>query len=191
MPIQACAMPQPVRSTRNRNHRRKGAELLEFTMALLPMLAMMFLLLDVAWAIFVKSTLEYAVRSGVRYGITITGTEATAASSNMTAMVKSTVQSNALGLLGGASGLAYIKVHYYQPPAPNSNGSLTDVSTQTDGNAGLNVMQVSIEGYALPSLVPRIYGWNRAADDTGSSIGAVAADLIEPTQDSPPIGTAP
>ena len=126
---------------------RKGAETIEFTLAFLPLVAMMFVLVDSAWAIFVKSTLEYAVRAGVRQGITITGTQATAASSNQTAMVKAIVQGNSVGLLSGASGLSKIKVNYFLPPAPNSNGAMTDVSNQTDGNAGLNVMQVSVQGY--------------------------------------------
>jgi hypothetical protein len=170
---------------------RKGSELVEFTLAFLPLLAIMFVLVDCAWAIFVKSTLEYAVRAGVRQGITITGTQATAASSNQTAMVKSIVQGNSLGVLSGASGLAKIKVHYFQPPAPNSNAAMTDVSSQINGNAGLNIMQVSIEGYAVPSLVPRIFSWKTAADNSAIAIAAIAADLIEPGQDSPPIGTAP
>ena len=170
---------------------RRGAETVEFTLAFLPLLAVMFVLVDSAWAIFVKSTLEYAVRAGVRQGITITGTQATAASSNQTAMVKAIVQENALGLLSGAAGLAKIKVNYFLPPAPNSNGAMTDVSNQTDGNAGLNVMQVSVQGYALPSLTPRIFSWKTAADGSAIALDAVAADLIEPGQDSPPIGTAP
>jgi Flp pilus assembly protein TadG len=170
---------------------RKGAETIEFTLAFLPLLGMMFLLVDSAWAIFVKSTLEYAVRAGVRQGITITGTQATAANSNQTAMIKAIVQQNSLGLLSGATGLGMIKVHYFLPPAPNSNGAMTDVSTQSNGNAGLNLMQVSVEGYSLPSMVPRISTWKTAADGSAMSVSAIAADLIEPGQDSPPIGPAP
>jgi len=191
MPIYAHAMPQATRPARRGNRRRKGAELIEFTLAFLPLVVMMFALLDSAWAIFEKSTLEYAVRAGVRYGITITGTEATAASSNQTAMVKSDVQSNALGLLSGASGLACIKVNYFLPPAASSNGTMTDVSTLTNGNAPLNVMQVSIQGYSVHSLVPRIFNWKGPDDSANVSIAAIAADLIEPGTDSPPIGTAP
>jgi Flp pilus assembly protein TadG len=170
---------------------RKGSETIEFTLAFLPLVAMLFLLIDSAWAIFVKSTLEYAVRMGVRQGITITGTQATAAHSNQTAMVKSIVQNNSMGLLSGSTGLGMIKVHYFLPPAPNSDGAMTDVSTLTNGNAGLNLMQVSIEGFTLTSPVPRIFSWKTAADGSTVSVGAIAADLIEPGMDSPPIGTAP
>jgi Flp pilus assembly protein TadG len=174
-----------------RSRRRKGAETIEFALTFLPFVAMLFLLVDSAWAIFAKSTLEYAVRAGVRQGITITGTQATAAGSNQTAMVKAIVQSNALGLLSGATGLSEIKVNYFLPPAPGSNGAMTDVSTQTNGNAPLNVMQVSVQGYSIASLVPRMFSWKTKGDGSAMAIGAVAADLIEPGSDSPPIGTAP
>src|SRR5579871_2304962 len=113
---------------------RKGAETIEFTLCILPLLCMLFILVDIAWSVFAKSTLEYAVRSGLRYGITVTGTEATAASSNLTSMVKTVVQNNALGLLTGSSGLGKIKVHYFQPPTAGSTGSVTDVSTSSTGN---------------------------------------------------------
>jgi Flp pilus assembly protein TadG len=165
--------------------------MLEFTLALLPLLIMIFVLLDASWAIFVKSTLAFAVRSGVRVGITITGTQATAAGSDLTTMVKNTVQRNALGLLAGSTGLAKIKVNYFQPPAAGSNAAAVDVSAQSSGNNPLNIMQVSIQGFSLGPLVPRIFGWRTPVDKSTTSIGAVAADLIEPSRDPPPIGAAP
>ncbi len=165
--------------------------MLEFTLTFLPYIAMTFVLLDVSWAVFVKATLEYAVRAAVRQGITITGTEATAAGSTLTAMVKSIVQQKSLNILKGTTGLSYIKVHYFQPPAAGSIGPATDVSTQANGNTPPNIMQVSVEGYPLPALLPRIYSWHQAPDTSATSIGAVAADNIEPSNDVPPIGTAP
>lgn len=165
--------------------------MLEFTLALLPLLMMIIVLLDASWAIFVKSTLAYAVRTGVRQGITITGTQATAAGSNLTLMVKTTVQRNALGMLAGDAGLAKIKVNYFLPPIPGSNAAALDVSAQTNGNAALNIMQVSIQGFSLGPLVPRIFGWKAPLDTSRTAIGAVAADLIEPSRDPPPIGAAP
>ena len=174
-----------------RSKKSKGAEQLEFTFVFLPMMAMVLVLLDAAWGIFVKSTLEYAVRAGVRYGITVTGTQASTAGSDLTAMVKAVVQRNALGLLGGDSGLAKIKVHYFQPPAPGSTAAAVDVSAQSNGNAPLNIMQVSIQGFGLRALVPRLFGLGQRPDATGTQIAAIAADLIEPSRDPPPIGAAP
>jgi Flp pilus assembly protein TadG len=174
-----------------RAQRCSGAEMLEFTVTFLPMLVMVFYLLDVSWAIFAKSSLEYAVRAGVRYGITVTGTQATAAKSDLTSMVKAVVQRNAMGLLAGSGGLAKIKVNYLQPPASGSGSAPTDVSTQTYGNSPGNVMQVSIQGFTLAPLAPRIFTWNQLPDTKASPLSAIAADLIEPSNDLPPIGTAP
>jgi hypothetical protein len=163
----------------------------EFTITFLPMLVMVFYLLNVSWAIFAKSSLEYAVRVGVRYGITVTGTQATAAKSDLTTMVKAMVQANAMGLLPGANGLLKIKVNYLQPPAPNTASAPTDVSKQNYGNSPGNILQISIQGFTLLPLAPRIFTWNQLPDKSASPLSAIAADLIEPSNDLPPIGSAP
>jgi hypothetical protein len=171
--------------------------MLEFTLAFLPLLAMTTVLIDVAWGIYAKATLASAVRAGLRVGITTTGEQALTAgpggtASDLTTMVKKAVQSNALGLLPGASGLAKIQVHYFQPPAVNSTSPLTDVSgVRPGGNSPLNIMQVSVEGFSLHPLIPRFFGWRQAPDNADSNINVVAADLIEPSRDVPPIGLAP
>src|ERR1039457_5523289 len=151
-----------------KSKRRRGAEVLEFTFAFLPLMLMIIVLLDASWAIFVKSTLAFAVRSGVRLGITITGTQATAAGSDLTSMVKANVQSNSLGLLSGATGLAKIKVNYLQPPAPGSTSAAVDVSGHSGGNTPLNIMQVSIPGYSLKPLIPRFFSWKTAIDNSAT-----------------------
>ena len=172
-----------------RRNRRKGAEFLEFTLVFLPMLGMILVLMDISWAVFAKSTLEYAVRRGVRTGITITGTQATAAGGCLTDIVKNTVQARALGLLSGSSGLSKIKVNYFLPSGTGT--AATDVSSQADGNKPLNIMQVSVQGFALKALTPRIWTWKQSADTGATPIYAAAADLIEASRDVPCIGTAP
>lgn len=151
---------------------------------------MLLVIIDASWAIFAKSTLQYAVRTGVRYGITVTGTQATAAGETLTQMVKATVQSNALGLLRGTTGLSYIQVHYLAQDSTSSTG-VTDVSTQSNGNAPGNIMQVEIVNFPLPALTVRIYGWLQKADSSATPINVVSADEIEPSGDVPPIGVAP
>jgi hypothetical protein len=155
------------------------------------MTMMIFVLLDMSWAFFAKSTLNYAVRTGLRYGITVTGTQASAAGSNLVAMVKGNVQQNALGLLSGSAGLAKIKVHFYAPPAPGTNAAPTLVDNQADANKPLNIMQVSVEGFALAPLLPRLFGLYQPIDKTASSITATSYDMIEPSRDVPPKGVAP
>jgi len=175
----------------HRSKGRRGAELLEFTLALLPLLMMIFLLLDACWGMFVKSTLAFAVHAGLRLGITITGTQATTMGADLTSIVKAEVQRNAMGLLAGASGLAKIKVNYLQPPGSGSTAAAVDVSAQNNGNAPLNIMQVSVQGFALGALMPRMFGLHTSVDNAATVINAIAADLIEPSRDVPPIGAAP
>ncbi len=173
---------------------RRGAELLEFTLVLLPLLAMTFVLLDAAWAIFEKSTMAYAVRAGLRVGVTTTGKQADDAKSDLTTMVKNSVQSSAGGLLGHSSidpGWKNIKVHYYQPPEPGFSTPNKDMCDDPNGNKPGYIMTVSIEGYSLSPLVGRIFSWNQAVDNSASEVGAIAADLIEPSRDLPTKGSAP
>src|ERR1039458_3438852 len=107
----ARTTPRPLRKSR-RAGSRKGAEMLEFTFAFLPLTAMLILLIDASWAIYVQSTLAYAVHEGVRQGITIDATRA--AGTTLTAMVQTIVQNSSQGLLGGATNLAKIHVDYYR-----------------------------------------------------------------------------
>ena len=47
--------------------KRRGVELIEFTLVLLPLLGFIFLVLDLGWAIYKRATLQFAVREGCRY----------------------------------------------------------------------------------------------------------------------------
>lgn len=179
---------QPVRRRNGRGQR--GVEMVEFTLTLIPYLCILFVLLDASWAIFAKATLLYAVRTGVRNGITITGTQAATAGETLTQMVKDSVQANALGLLNGTN-RSYIQVHYLEEDPTNLQTGVTDVSTQSYGNNPGNIMQVSVNSYPLTALLPRIYTLFTPVDHNPSIITAVAADRIEPSGDVPPIGSAP
>ena len=173
-----------------RAKRCKGSELLEFSLMALPLLAMMTVLVDTAWAVFAESTLQRAVRIGVRSGVTLTAAQM-ATGACLTDTVKGIVQSNAFGLLNGG-GLAKIKINYYQPPQPNSTGPATDVSTQPNADAPGNIMKVSVQGFSLNPLMPRIYGGNIPVDNSSLVIVSVSsADIIEPSRNPPCVGTAP
>lgn len=176
-----------------RRRRRRGSELLEFTLVVVPLIAMITVLVDTAWSVFAESTLQRAVRLGVRTGVTLTASSPqVTAAGDLTTAVKQEVQNNALGLLNGASNYAKIKVNYYLPPAPQSAGSATDVSGQTNGDAAGNIMKVSVQNYSLNPLMPRIYGPHFAIDNSALVIASVSsADIIEPSRNPPPIGTAP
>jgi Flp pilus assembly protein TadG len=182
---------QIVRQVSQRRRRRsRGAELMEFTLTFLPMLAFVTVIADTAWAVWAKSTLQRAVRLGVRVGVTLTAAEMSNGAC-LTDTVKGVVQANSFGLLSGASGLAMIKVNYLQPPATGSNAAAVDVSNLATGNNGGNIMQVSVQNYSLAALMPRITSWNTAADKNPLVFSVNSADLIEPTNNQPCIGAAP
>ena len=164
--------------------------MLEFSLCFVPLLAMIGVTADAAWAIFAKSTLQRAVRVGVRTGVTLTAGQM-ASGACLTDTVKGTVQANSLGLLSGSSGLSMIKVNYYQPPEPNSSSAATDVSTQLNGDQPGNIMQVSVQNYSLVPLLPRLYQYYRPAERNPMVITVASADLIEPSRTPPCIGTAP
>ena len=166
--------------------RRRGSEAVEFTLVLMPLLILVLTLVDTAWAVFAKACLQRAVRIGVRTGVTLTASQM-ASGACLTDTVKGVVQQNALGLLNGSSGLAKLQVRYFQTPAPDSTGAVTDVSTQASGNQWGNIMQVSVVNYSLVPLSPRLF----PEDKSPLVITVRAADLIEPNSSPPCIGTAP
>lgn len=192
MQIQAEKVPSMAANAKIRVRRKgqRGTELIEFTLVLLPLLAVLFVILDASWAIFAKSTLLYAARTGVRYGITLTGTQATTAGKTLTQLVKDTVQANSRGILSGTTNRAYIQVHYLAQDSSSSTG-VTDVSTLSNGNAPGNLLQVSIVNFPFPALCVRIFTWATAPDKSSTALSVVSADRIEPSGDVPAIGTAP
>lgn len=197
-PKRRCPCARPPRR-RTRRERSSGAELIEFSMTLGPFLMLLTVIISISWAIFAKSSLQYAVKVGVREGITID--KVAAGSSDLTTMVKNIVVANSFGFLKNTS---LVHVHYYQPPSPSSSGNVTDVSscvagdstspcTPTQpGNSPGNIMVVSVDGYSLSPLVARIFSWN-SIDRSTTSLTVSSADLIEQldSNDLAPLGTAP
>jgi len=182
---------------RIRRRRSSGSQILEFTFVFLPLLAFTTVLLDTAWAVMAKATVQRAVRLAVRTGITLNASQMIG-SGCLTDTVKSAVQSNSLGLLNGATGLAYIKVNYYAPPV-NNTSAVTDVSTctatgpscTTIADVAGNIIQVSVQGLVVTPLMPRIFGFKIANDNAPLLVTVYAADVIEPHNNPPCVGTAP
>jgi Flp pilus assembly protein TadG len=189
------AISRPVSSIRRR--RSSGSQILEFTFVFLPLLAFTSVLLDTAWAVMAKATVQRAVRLAVRNGITLTASQMTG-SACLTDTVKGTVQSYSLGLLNGSTGLSYIKVNYYAPPVSNT-AAVTDVSActatsstcPTIADVAGNIIQVSVQGLSVTPLMPRIFGFKIANDNAPLLISVYSADVIEPHNNPPCVGTAP
>lgn len=187
--MQHMGTPPSTRAKGNR--RRKGVQLIEFTLVMVPLLSMIFVLVDTSWAVYAKATLQRAVREGVRTGITLTSGDMVSGAC-LTDTVKRIVQAKAFGFLAGSGGLSKIKVHYFEPPASTSTAAADDVSDQANGNKGGNIIEVSVQGFSLAALLPRIFGTQTGSVDKSPFVFSVyAADVIEPTTTPPCIGTAP
>jgi hypothetical protein len=147
---------------RPQRNRRRGVEIVEFTLVLLPLLGFTFLLLDLGWAVYKRATLQFAVREGCRFAITnrlVALTDANNKSYGMIDSVKSVVQTRAVGFLGSRPtdpGWASIQVRFYDP-----NSSLTTAlplptcgSATAQPNVGGNLVEVSVENYLARALAP-------------------------------------
>jgi len=152
-----------------RRKKSRAQSLVEFTLVVLPVMALIFLTMDTAWAIFARATLQHAAREGVRYAVTATPL----AGSCMNASIQQVVQQHSFGFIPVGSASTSVIVTYYDPT------TLTAVTGANSTAAG-NVVQVSIKGVSLRALGPL---WRNS---TPLSLGAQAADVMEASPTGPP-----
>jgi Flp pilus assembly protein TadG len=145
----------------------EGSNLVEFSLVILPLLAIVFLIMDSAWMIFAKASLQFAVREGVRYAVT----SQTMSGMGQDASIKTVVQKNAMGFLSGSAGTNEIAITYYNPTT----------LAATSSNAGGNIVQVAVSGVSINPLAPL---WRSHSPIVMS---ALSADIME----SSPGGVAP
>ncbi len=104
---------------------------------LLPFLALVFIIIDTCYGIFIQSTLQSAVQAGANYAASDTA-------NGLLAGIESTVQAQSLNLVQSGN----VTVNFYAP---------TDMTTALGGaavlNAAGNVVQVSIS-YPFSPLAP-------------------------------------
>lgn len=150
---------------------QRGSTTVEFALVLLPLMAFLFLLMDTAWVIFARATLQHAAREGVRFGVT---GQIKAPASCLGASVREVVVANAFGFVPSTSASSMVTVTYYNP-------NTLAVQTGSGATAAGNVIQVSIAGLNLSSFAPV---WRSSSP---ISLVASASDVLE----SPPNGILP
>ena len=122
-----------------RNRRRRGAEALEIALISGPLFGLTFLMVDLSMVIFLRSTFQNAVRTGVRYAITGQNTTGPCQDDS----IKSIVKKNALGFLNNTPASSTIHVRWINP-----------ISGGQGNNALGNIVEVSVEGYNYGPLAP-------------------------------------
>ena len=113
---------RPIAPRRKRS--QLGNQLVEVSLIFLPLCALLFGIFDFSVAIFMRATMQSAVREGVRYAVTYD----TLPSMCQDASIKQIVKNSAGGFLSAAANDSKIKVRYYAP---------TDLTTEVTG-AGSN-----------------------------------------------------
>ena len=121
--------------------------MLEGAVILVPLFAIFFAIFDFGMGLFLKNTMQFAVRQGVRYAIT---------SQVMPGMgqddsIKTIVTQNSMGFLNyvapNGQGMNAITINYYNPQT-------LALVTGVGSNIGGNVVQVSANGLAWTWMVP-------------------------------------
>lgn len=158
---------QPARRVSSRRLRgQKGNALVESGLVILPLMALLFALMDFSLLLFVQNVLHHAVREGVRFAITQqTGP------GGQDAAIKAVVQSNGFGFLTDPS---KITIRYLNP---------TTLATVTGfgSNAQGRICIVSVTNYGWRLMVPI---WQT----TGPiRLSASSSDVME----APPNGILP
>jgi Flp pilus assembly protein TadG len=151
-----------MRDNQRRKDRRRGSQLVETMLTILPFFALAFLVMDAAWGLFIKSTLQQAVREGVRYAVTgqVSGALGQVAS------IEAVVKTQALGLLNGSQA-ASLSVHFLSP------STLADLGTAAGANQGGNIVEVQVSGYQFQPLAPLF------RSSAAIAFNVTAADVIE------------
>jgi len=174
--------------SRLRRHRQRGSEILEFTLVLMPMLMFLFLILDIAWAVYSRSTLQYAVGQGIRYAVT----SQTIGAMGLRASVQTVVQQNAFGRLnstaGAATGVDGWNSIYVDCYLVNTDGSLTSSSNCGMTASGqLPLVEVSVQSLSSKVFMPTISLHGLGPAFNPIVMTAVAWDRME----APPLSGTP
>ncbi|HWB96268.1 MAG TPA: TadE/TadG family type IV pilus assembly protein [Bryobacteraceae bacterium] len=143
--------------------------MIEATLVLLSLLAILFIIIDLAWVQFAKASLQHAVQAGVRYAITSqTMTDSQGVSLGQVASIQQVVKDESMGFLTDPS---QVTVQFFTPGA--NPPAACPVSTP-GCNGGGNLVVVSVEDFTVSPFAPLL----RSSDPVSFTVSA--GDLIEP-----------
>jgi Flp pilus assembly protein TadG len=143
-------MPSPVPyDTKLRNSRgryrdgRRGSSFVESAFVFIPLMAVIVAIFDYSLVIMTRSTLQHAVREGLRYAITYQVSPGL----GHDASIREVVKNNSLGFLNNVTGNenpCKICIRYYNP---------TTLSF-TNANSPGNVVEVAVENHTWNWIAP-------------------------------------
>lgn len=139
--------------TRSRK-RQRGAETLAGALALIVMIPFIVVITDIAWGVFVKVTLQHAVREGVRFAVTNqVSSNPGGGSFGQLDSIRGVVSRYAGGVLQGQEDKVTVKFY---------SGTTLNEDTGPSRNRGGNVVMVSVENYEYEPIlnINKLAGWS-------------------------------
>lgn len=127
---------------------RRGQAMIEFALCFLLFMAVVFGFSQIAMAVWMKSTLHFAVREGVRFAIT----GRTLGGAGHDASIKQVIRSRAGGVLSQAQADSLVTIQYYDPSG-----------AATAANSGGNTVVLSVNNYPVPILTGPALSWTGGA----------------------------
>lgn len=142
-----------------------GSTTVEFALTLLPLLALVFMTVDVAWIIFGWACIQEGAREGVRYAVTGSGQ----AEGTLDSATKSVVQQYSFGFAQTAN----ISVDYYPSTGYSSSGTPASIDGTSQATAIGNVVKVTVK-WTMPRSFGSIYrAWSPVP------VTASASDVLQ------------
>jgi Flp pilus assembly protein TadG len=157
---EASSARSPIAGIDARNRaRRRGSVAIEAGLTMVLLFGLIFLILDLSMLLFVKSTLQQAVREGVRVGMTA---RLVGSTTYLNDSISQTVQQHALGFLNGPQGACRIQIQYFDPTT-----GAASMGTQGD----LLVVSVNNYSYTLMGAVMK--------DAHPLAVSVTSSDILE------------
>ncbi len=168
-----------------RRRRESGHVALEMALGFLPLMAMIFAIMDFSMVIFIQGAFQNATEEAVRFGITYNLTYNGTTYGTQTAAMTAVVEANSFGFLNSTNGSTYITVNYFLPnnlstPATTASlnlptGVVVNGVLITNLNQTGNVVQVLISGYPWNWMVPL----PKFMPGKTLTIGATSLDVLQ------------
>lgn len=128
---------------------RRGQAMVEFALCFLLFMAVVFGFCQIAMTIWMKSTLHFAVREGVRFAMTgrqlagVTGHDAS---------IRQVIRARSAGLLTQAQADALVSINYFTPAG-------VDAGSGAGSNAGGNTVVLAVNSFPVPILANSALTW--------------------------------
>jgi len=148
-----------------RKRRQSGSAIIEFGLATLPLFAILFMCMDVAWIILGWACIQEGAREGVRYAITGSGQS----EGTLDSAIKGVVQQYSFGFAQASS----VAIHYYPPSGYSSSGAPAPLDGASGATSTGNVVTVIVPSVSLKSFGPIFRSF------TTINLSASASDVLQ------------